>query len=225
MSSAMPSDPARRAEERRRVAAVIAVTIVALLWGGLWKRSAALTDVASVLPILLLIVGPGLLVAFVGSQVATGQFTTRGTGLFAALAVAGGLVGNLVTPGLPPSVDVSGHLTGTLDGQAVDAAATCTWGPGQTAVILVAAKLPAIAGSSMFSANIPSGTVDIELPSGTVTIVDIPPTAGFATMPLRNGSGGAGGGDESQGSLSLAAAQGATVDGQLSWACGPPPAP
>ena len=201
--------------------------VAGIAWGAAWKRSAALVDVASFLPILLLLVGPGALVVFLGYRGATGQLWARIVGYATIAALAGAVIGNLGTPDLPSSVDVGGRVNGTLDGVTVDAAGTCTWGPGRTAVIRIRSPLPHSIGQpgTAFSPNLPAGTLNIELPSGSVTLTDIADTSMPAALPLRNGSGNVGTGDRTTGSLTLDPAQRDVVAGQLSWTCDAAPTP
>lgn len=231
MASPTANDPVRRAQrrplERAELIALVVVFVLAAAWGVAWKRSADLEQVASFLPILLLVIGPGVLVVWLGSRVALGRWMEPVVGYVTAAAVVGALLGNLLTAAPAGSVDVSGHLSGTLDGVAVDAPATCTWGPSRTDVIRVAAQLPATSGQApgFFSKNVPSGTLTLELPTGSIRMTNPPDPSMFASMPLRNGTGGVGEGDRSQGSVALDPAQGAVVAGQLAWTCTPAPAP
>ncbi len=204
---------------------LVAVAVLGALWGAAWQRSAALTEIASLAPALLVVIGPGLLVAYLALRIATGAFELRITGYGAAVAVVAALVGNLVTPGLSPSIEVGGHLTGTLDGAQIDdtAATRCTWGPGRTSVTEVTYK---ILGAPL-TALVPVGQLTIQLPSGAVFI---DPSAlqlqsPGPTVPLRLGSGGVGEGDRSKGTITLDPGQGALVTGQLAWVCEPAPAP
>ena len=217
--------------DRSEVAKLAVVAILGALWGAAWQRSAALSDIAAVAPIMLVVIGPGLLVAYVLIKLLTGNLEARTTGLLVVVAILGALVGNQLTPGLAPSAQVPGRMTGTLDGAQVNGAATCTWGPGQAAVLRVATSLPELipppAGQTggSFTQNIPTGTLTIELPSGSVGLTDIPPSFGVAALPLRNGTGNVGDGSRATGSITLDTSQGATANGQLSWTCDPAPAP
>ena len=217
--------------DRSQVAKLAGVAILGALWGAAWQRSAALSDIAAVAPIMLVVIGPGLLVAYILVKLLTGGLEARTIGPVVAVAVVGALVGNQLTPGLAPSAQVPGRMTGTLDGAQVNGAATCTWGPGQAAVLRVATSLPELipppAGQTggSFTQNIPTGTLTIELPSGSVGLTDIPPSFGVAALPLRNGSGNVGDGSRATGSITLDTSQRATVNGQLSWTCDSAPAP
>jgi hypothetical protein len=224
-SGASPQRPLDRGEARQ----LAVVAILGVLWGIAWKRGAALSDIASLAPAMLVVIGPVLLAVYLGLRVATGRFQVRITGFGAAIAVAAALVANLAAPGLSPSVDVSGRLSGTLDGTPLDGAATCTWGPGRAAVIRVSTVLPALItttqGDTYFTKNVPTGTLALELPAGSIALTDIPAGFSLAQLPLRNGSGNEGAGDRSTGSVVLDTTQAAVVNGQLSWACDPAPAP
>jgi hypothetical protein len=217
----------RGAPSAREIAVVVGLFVVSAIWGAAWKRTAALVETSSFLPIFLLLIGPGALVAYFAYRAATGQLVSRTVLIVSATVAGGALVGNLVTPPLAASVDVAGRLSGTLDGAAVDGAATCTWGPGRTNVIVVttplAANPAAESNGSYFTANIPSGTLTVEPPSGTVYVTDIPAALNIPRMPLRIGSGAVGQGDQSTGTVTLEPAQDAAVSGSLSWNCDPAP--
>lgn len=210
-----PSPRQRRPLRRGEALGLAAAAALGALWGIAWQRTAALTDIAGVAPILLAVIGPGLLAVLLGLRIATGTFEVRPHGWAAALAVAAALAGNLLTPGLAPSVAVAGRLGGSLAGVALDGASgtTCLWGPGRTSVIRVTSSIPGAPPA------LPGGVLTIELPSGAVSV---DPGSGGPVMPLRLGTGGIG--DAATGSLSLDPAQGATVSGEISWACDPAPA-
>ena len=224
MSNQPRSDQTSSPFDRSEVAAFAAVAVLGALWGAAWQRSAALSDIAAVAPVMLVVIGPGLLVGFVGMRVATGRFEARTTGLGTAIALLAALVGNQLTPGLTPSIEVTGAVSGTLDGTPVNATATCVWGPGRTAVIRVTAPIPKGFGNAMFSKNLPGGTIVLEMPAGSMAITDITVDALPSTMPLRTGSGDVGTGDRATGTVTLVGGQGAIADGQLSWTCSPAPA-
>jgi hypothetical protein len=202
---------------------VALLVAVGFLWGAALQRTAALTEIASVAPILLVVIGPVPLVAYLGWRIGTGRLTVRMDAVGAIALVVGALVGNAVTPGLAGSVTVSGHLTGTLDGSDVDAPATCVWGPGLTAVAEVDAALAGSLSGGLFSQSLPAGTLVIDLPAGSIVLTQIT-TEGFpASLPLRNGSGDVGEDDRATGSIALDTAQGAVVAGELAWTCEPAP--
>jgi len=209
--------------DRGDIGKLVAVAALGALWGAAWQRSAALGDIAAVAPIMLVVIGPGLGVAYLGFRVATGEFHGRTTGLGAAVAIVAALVANQLTPGLAPSVEVAGTLTGTLDGTAVNATGSCTWGPGRTAVIRVTAPI-AKDSDGMFTKNLPGGTVALDLPAGSMAVTAITAPYMPSTMPLRTGSGGVGTGDRATGTVTLVGGQGALADGQLSWSCSAAPA-
>jgi hypothetical protein len=219
----------RRAPSRGELAALVVLAVLAFAWGVLWKRSAALDEVASFLPILLLLIGPGVLLGFVGYRLIIGRLFEPLVGYVIGTVVVAAVVGNLVTPALPSSIDVGGRIAGTLDGQALDQAAVCRWGPGRTSVILVTTSLPELipppAGSShgTFSQGLPRGTLEIELPSGAARVADIPAELGPPTMPVRTGTGDVAEGDQAQGAVTLVAGQNAAVSGALHWTCDPAP--
>jgi len=220
------AEPSRRERperpiERREIATLAAVALLGFLWGVAWQRSAALSDIASVAPAMLVVIGPGLLVVYLGLRLATGAFEMRITGWGAALAVVAALVGNQLTPGLSASIEVPGTLKGTLDGAAISdpLAATCTWGPGRTAVIRVT-----YASHRPVSTVVPAGLLTIELPSGAVFMDPRALQLTSPGLPLRNGTGGIGTGDRSTGTITLDPGQGALVAGELVWSCSAPPA-
>lgn len=215
-----PSRPIERGE----ILLAVGAAVLGGAWGALWQRSAALNDIAAVVPIMLMVLGPGLLAVVLGMRVATGAFELRMDGYATAIAIVAALVGNIATPGLAPSITVDGHLSGTLDGAAIDdtAATRCTWGPGRTEVIRVTyARL-----GSPLTEQIPAGRLTIELPSGAMSITTVAPGDGSdgPVLPLRNGTGNIGEGSRATGSITLDPAQGALVNGQLSWTCKAPPA-
>jgi len=227
MTSTARPDRRERPErpiEREEVVRLAVVAVLGALWGVAWQRSAALSDIAAIAPVMLLVIGPGLLVVYLGLRLATGSFEMRITGWGAALAAVAALLGNLLTPGLSPSVAVAGTVTGTLDGAAVDGTGTCVWGPGRTAVIRVTGPLAKGSGTAMFTTNIPGGTMVMELPAGSIVITDISAQNVPASMPLRAGSGDVGTGDRATGTVTLHAGQGAIADGELAWTCQGPPA-
>ena len=215
------------APSARQIAVLVVLFVVAAAWGAAWKRTAALVETSSFVPILLLLIGPGALVAYFAYRAATGQLLSRTAMVVTATVAGGALLGNLATPALAASVHVAGRLSGTLDGAAVDGAATCTWGPGRDAVIDVTTPLAAkpLAGTDnlYFTVNIPSGTLTVEPPSGAVYVTDIPAALNIARMPLRNGSGAVGQGDQSAGMVTLEPGQDAAVPGDLTWSCDPAP--
>ena len=211
---------ASRPITRDEVVALVLAAVLGALWGAAWQRTAALTDIASMAPALLIVIGPALLIVFLGLRIATGRFEMRVTGYGAIVAVAAALVANLLTPGLSSSVSVPGHLTGTLDGVAVDdSAAQCVWGPGRTQVVTVTDDR-----QRALTENVPAGQLTIDLPSGAVYVN--PAALGLAspTVPLRMGTGDAGQGDRSSGTITLDPTLGSLVAGQLSWTCGAAPA-
>jgi hypothetical protein len=228
----MTDTPARRRRERpprpiERAEIVIAVVLLAVgaLWGAALQRTAALTDIAAVAPILMVVLGPGALIVYLGYRAIKGNLELRMDGFGTIALVVGAIVGNVLTPGLAPMATVPGRMTGTLDGTALDLPGACTWGAGHDAVIRVAVSLPEHipppAGDTggSFSTNVPTGTLTLELPAGSVVLSDIPDGFGVKVLPLRNGTGGAGTGDRSSGSVTLEISKGAVVDGQLSWTC------
>jgi hypothetical protein len=214
-----PSRPIERSE----VAIAVAAAVLGAAWGALWQRSAALTDIAAVVPIMLVVLGPALLVVMLGLRLATGAFEMRMDGYAAAIAVVAALIGNVVTPGLAPSISVGGHLTGTLDGAAIDNSAStqCTWGAGRSEVIRVTYRHE----GSAITEQLPAGRLTIELPSGAMSLTTIVPGDSIAgpVLPLRNGTGNVGEGSRATGSITLDPAQGALVSGQLTWTCEAPP--
>lgn len=212
------SAASRRRGPSSRIVALILVAILSLLWGIGWKRLGALVEIASFLPIAMLLIGPGVMVVWLASRLLVGELRLRSVGPVVATAVIAATVGNMLTPALPPSADVPGHVSGTLDGAAIDEGATCRWGPGQTAVV-------AVSWPSAASTNLPAGTVVLLLPSGATSLEDIHGDSLPATMPLRNGTGGVGEGDRLQGTITLSPAEGALVPGELRWACEAAPAP
>jgi hypothetical protein len=222
-STATPGSRERPARpvERDEIVKLAAAAILGALWGVAWQRSAALSDIASIAPAMLLVIGPGLLVAYLGIRVATGSFEMRMTGWVAAIAVVAALVANLLTPGLSPSIEVPGTLKGTLDGVAIsDTSDTaCLWGPGRAAVIRVT-----YARRTAISANVPAGQLTIELPSGAVYVDPSALQMASPTVPLRIGSGGIGSGDRSTGTVTLDPAERALVAGELTWTCSAAPA-
>ena len=218
-----PDQPTSRFD-RGEVAVLAAVAVLGALWGAAWQRSAALSDIAAVAPIMLVVIGPGLLVAFVAMRVATGKFEARTTGLGTAIALLAALIGNQLTPGLTPSVEVAGTLSGTLDATPVTAPGTCVWGPGRTAVIRVTASIPNGFGNGMFSKNLPGGTVTLELPAGSMVLTQITAQDLPGSLPLRAASSDVATGDRSSGTVTLVGGQGAIVDGQLAWSCSAAPA-
>jgi hypothetical protein len=219
--------PASRTPSAQQIAVLLILFAVAAAWGAGWKRTAGLVETSSFLPILLLLIGPGALLAYFAYRAATGQLLSWTAIVVTATVASGAFVGSLVTPALASSIEVAGSLSGTLDGAAVDGAATCTWGPGRTAVIVVTTPLaanPAAESSGLyFTANIPSGTLAVEPPSGAVYVTDIPAALNLSQMPLRNGSGAVGQGDQSSGTVTLVSGQDAAVAGTLSWSCDPAP--
>jgi hypothetical protein len=221
-----PARPIERAE----ILIIVVLALAGAVWGAAWQRTAALTDIAAVAPFLLAVIGPGLLAVYLLYRVTTGKFELRMDGYGAAVLVVAALVANVLTPALAPSVGVGGRVTGTLDGQPLDALATCTWGAGRSAVIRVRATLPELiaapAGQSggSFTTNLPTGTLTLELPAGSLALTDIPGSFGLTTLPIRNGSGNVGEGDRATGSITFDQSSGALVAGQLSWTCEAAPA-
>jgi hypothetical protein len=221
-----PREPIKRAE----IGTLVVLAVVGALWGAGLQRTAALADIASVAPIMMLVLGPGALLAYLTFRISKGELAIRMDGVGTLVLVLAAAAGVLATPSLTAPANVGGRLSGTLDGTQLDEPATCTWGAGRSTVTRVAATLPehipppSDETGGSFSVNVPTGTLTLELPAGSLELTNLPPGFLVQVLPLRNGSGNVGTGDRSTGEVTLDPASGAVVAGTLEWTCGPAPA-
>lgn len=215
----------RRPIERAEILIIIVLAVIGAVWGAAWQRSASLTEIASLAPAMMIVIGPGLLITYLAYRVVKGEFELRMDGYGTVVLFIGALGGNLATPPLSPMVVVNGSMTVHLEGSTAQGAARCTWAPGRESVSLVTFHIGTGSGQQQdyFSPSVPAGTLNLEPRSGSIWIDNIPVQVGMSHVPVRNGALGLGNGP-AQGSLSLDPANGALVPGDVSWTCDPPPA-
>jgi hypothetical protein len=219
-----PGEKVRAPLERREVIGWIVVLLAGLVWGAAFRRTAPLSEVRSILPTVVIAVGPGLLLAFLAFRAVTGSFALRATGGAALLAVVGAVAGNVMTPGLAPSIDVTGRVKAGIDGTIIDTqVATCRWGPGRDRVISVRFPLDA-------TSSVPAGTVVTDLVSGAINVL-VPAGGQETTLVLAVGPAAvtqtAGAGerpaDNRTGDITIDPATGGSIAGRITWECDAPP--